>query len=171
MNSSEKVKNIVTSAVFAAIICFATTVVHIPTGINGGYVHIGDAFIYLAACILPLPYAMVSAAIGAGFADLLSGAAVWVVPTIIIKPVLVLFFTKKSIKIINKRNVVATFLAGISGIVLYCFADFLIFGNIVMAFSLSLVSLIQPIGSGVVFIIIGIALDKINIKRKVLIND
>ena len=43
-------KQLTFSAVFAALI-FVTTayLFHIPTGFNGGYVHLGDAFIYLAA--------------------------------------------------------------------------------------------------------------------------
>ena len=99
-NGNSKVKTLAIAALLAAIICIATTSFHIPVGVNGGYVHVGDAFIYMAASILPLPYAMMAAAIGAGLADLPSGVAVWVIPTIIIKPILVLFFASKNEKIL-----------------------------------------------------------------------
>ena len=45
-------------------------------GFNGGYIHLGDALIYLAAVLLPAPYAMAAGAIGGGLADLLT-APVW----------------------------------------------------------------------------------------------
>lgn len=100
INGHSKVKALAISALLAAIICITTTSFHIPVGVNGGYVHVGDAFIYMAASILPLPYAMMASAIGAGLADLISVAAVWVIPTIIIKPILVLVFHKEKRKYI-----------------------------------------------------------------------
>ena len=44
------------SGIFAALVFVVTAYLHIPT--YNGYVHIGDAFIFLAACILPTPYAV-----------------------------------------------------------------------------------------------------------------
>ena len=46
-NISSKTRVLVSSALFAALVCI-TTAFHIPVG-NGGYAHIGDTFIYLAA--------------------------------------------------------------------------------------------------------------------------
>ena len=63
----EKMKNLTLSAMFAAVIMLMILYLfHIPVGSSGGYVHFGDAFIYLAACFLPMPYACGAAAIGAG---------------------------------------------------------------------------------------------------------
>lgn len=56
--------NLVSAAVFAALIAVFTAYVSIKTGINDGYLHFGDSMIYLASCILPMPYAMAAAAIG-----------------------------------------------------------------------------------------------------------
>ncbi|CZR95652.1 MULTISPECIES: TIGR04002 family protein [unclassified Clostridioides] len=165
--TSKKTTYIVTSALFASIICLTIAyILHIPVGGNNGYVHIGDAFIYLAATILPTNYAIAASAIGAGLADLSTGAAIWVIPTIIIKPILVLFFTSKSDKIINKRNIIASIIAGIVGLVLYMFAEGIIIGSFTSAFIMSLLGLLQPIGSFIVFIILGIALDKLDFKRR-----
>ena len=150
-NVSTKTRNLVTSALLAAIICLVTGhILHIPT-VNGGYAHIGDSIIYLSAAILPLPYAMVCSAIGAGLADLTSGAFIWVVPTLMIKPIIVLLFSNKSDKILTTRNIVAV--------------EGLMFGNMAVAFAITAVGMIQPIGSFIVFIILGIVLDKINIKQ------
>ena len=74
-----------TAALFAAAIAVMTAYMfHIPIP-TGGYIHLGDALIYLAACLLPAPYAAAAAAAGAGLADLLT-APMWVLPTLIIKP-------------------------------------------------------------------------------------
>jgi hypothetical protein len=56
------------AAIFTALVFVVTAYLHIPT--NNGYIHVGDGLIYLAACILPLPYAM---AVGAGGALLGGG--------------------------------------------------------------------------------------------------
>ena len=55
---------IVTAALCAALIAVMTAFVKFNTGSNDGYLHFGDSMVYLAACILPLPYAMVAAAMG-----------------------------------------------------------------------------------------------------------
>ena len=45
------------TGLFAAIITLMTAYIcHIPYGANGGYIHFGDALIYVAALILPRPY-------------------------------------------------------------------------------------------------------------------
>ena len=65
-----KIKKLVLSGLFAAIICVTTMFPHLPVGVNGGYVHIGDTFIYLAASLLSPAYAVAASAIGSGLADL-----------------------------------------------------------------------------------------------------
>lgn len=166
-NISFKIRILVSSALFAALICLTTaSFLHIPM-VNGGFIHVGDTFIYLAAVLLPTPYAAFAAAIGAGFADILSGAAHWVWATIIIKPILVLFFTNKSEKIINTRNIVSGIIAGIVGTVLYMIADGVMMGNILASFIMTLLGLVQPVGSFILFVIIGGVFDKIKIKEMI----
>ena len=79
--------NIVFTALFAALI-LAVTRLSVPIAL--GYIHLGDAMIYLAALILPAPYAAAAAAIGAGLADFTAGYAVYVLPSFVIKTLLVL---------------------------------------------------------------------------------
>ncbi|MGL5507359.1 MAG: TIGR04002 family protein [Paraclostridium sp.] len=166
--SRYKTKNLVLSSLFAALICLTTAyILHIPVGSSGGYVHIGDTFIYLAASIIPTPYAMIGAAIGAGFADLISGSTVWIIPTVIIKPILVLFITSKHNRVINIRNVVGSFIAGFIGWFLYMVATGFIYGSFKSAFVFAGIDMLQPIGSFIAFILIGLSLDRINIKQKI----
>lgn len=77
---------VVMAALFAAIITVVTAyVLRIPTG--NGYIHLGDSFIFLAASLLPLPYAIAAAAVGAGLADRILfgawGAFAAVIPNVI----------------------------------------------------------------------------------------
>lgn len=88
-------KRITATAVMAALTTLMTAYIfHIPVGVNGGYVHLGDTMIYLAAAFLPLPYACAAGAIGGGLADLLT-APVWAPATIIIKMLICLPFSSK----------------------------------------------------------------------------
>lgn len=169
MNNTIKIKILILTGLFASIICLTTAyILHIPIGANGGYVHIGDALIYIAATLLPRPYAMISAAIGAGMADLITGSVIWVIPTMIIKPLLVLFIPSNSDKFINKKNIIGTLIAGIIGMILYMVAEGIIFGNFLAAFIFTSTGLIQPIGSFIVFILLGISFDKLELKKKIL---
>ena len=174
---SEKIKYITATGMMAALITIMTAYIcHIPVGTNGGYVHFGDSLIYLAAVLLPRPYAFAAAAIGGGVADLLTAPA-WAPATIIIKMLITLPFTNKSKKIINTRNIIATVIAFLISGISYFLAEYLIFGTwtalldsvsgtmsaLVVSMSASLV---QSGGSAIFFILFGIALDKSNIKQK-----
>lgn len=167
MDKEFKTNRLVVTGLFAALICVSILFLfHIPTGINGAYIHLGDTFIYLAASFLPMNYAMIAASIGGGLADGLSGAIIWVIPTIIIKPLLALFFTSNNKKILCMKNIIGIFIAGIVGVFGYFIAESIIYGSFIVALASVPLQLIQPIGSGITFIIAGYALDKINIKEK-----
>ncbi len=168
MSTSNKTKNIVLTALFAAMICITIAFLfHIPTGFNGGYIHLGDTLIYLAAVLLPTPYAMVAAGLGAGLADTLTGGILWVIPTIIIKPTMVLFFTSKDDSIICRRNILAVFIAGFVGCFGYYLAGAIISGNFIAPLATLYLELIQPLVSGIIFIVAGYSLDKIKFREKI----
>ena len=81
--NNDGIKYLVLTAVLAAMVYVLTAFVRIPT--HQGYIHVGDGIIYLAAALLPMPYAMLCGAVGAGLSDYLAGYAIWVLPTVIIK--------------------------------------------------------------------------------------
>ena len=69
--NSSKVKYLTVTGFMAALITIMTAYIcHVPIGVNGGYLHFGDSLIYLAAVLLPRPYALAAAAIGGGMADM-----------------------------------------------------------------------------------------------------
>ncbi len=149
------------TGLFAAMITLMTAYIfHIPYGANGGYVHFGDALIYLAAVLLPHPYALAAAAIGGGLADLLTAPA-WAPATIIIKMLITLPFTSKNDKILSGRNILAPFLAAPICIAGYYLAEGLMFGSFASAAASAIGNVIQSAGSAVIFLIAAKALERL----------
>lgn len=162
----KKVNYLVVTGIMAALITLMTAYIcHIPVGANGGYVHFGDALIYLSAAILPKPYALAAAAIGGGLADLFT-APMWLPATIVIKMLIVLPFTDHSQKIVSIRNVVAMVLAYFISGFGYFAAEYILFETISVFWISMLQSLVQSGGSAVFFIVFGMALDKTGFKKK-----
>lgn len=166
-----KTKKLCLAGLFAAII-FVTTAYffHIPTGTNGGYLHFGDAFVYLAGSILPAPYAIAASAIGAGLSDALSpGGIIWLPATVIIKSLVALCFTYQSKTILCRRNYFALGGACIITLVGYYFAGIVLTGNVMAGLAEIPGSLLQSAGSALVYFLTGYVLDRVNIKSKVAI--
>ena len=155
-----RLKYITLTGLLAALITlFTAYIFHIPMGFNGGYIHLGDSLIYLAAALLPTPYAMVAGAIGGGLADLLT-APMWAPATIIIKVLVVIPFTSHHNKLLAKRNLIAPVIAMLITIAGYYLAEVILYGK-EAAFLISVTTnLIQGIGSAVVFYALAAALDK-----------
>lgn len=168
-NLRQKTKMMVTAALFAAMVFLTTAYLfHIPLGAAGGYVHLGDAFIYLAACMLPAPYAIAAAAIGAGMADCMMGAAIWAPATVIIKAFNVLPFTSRPTRLLCRRNVLGVVLSGVVTMIGYAVAEGILTGNWIVPFATLFTSgLIQPIASGILFMIMAAAIDQAGLKARV----
>ena len=111
------------TAVFTTIIMLFTAAIKISTGFGEGYIHLGDSMIYLCACVLPLPYCLVAAALGGALADILAGFAIWSIPTAIIKTLIALPFVlvakKNPSKILNKQTAFMPFVSGAISLVGY----------------------------------------------------
>lgn len=161
-----KARNLTMAGIFAALITIMTAYVcHIPIGLNGGYVHFGDALIYLAAVLLPRPYALMAAAVGGGLADLLT-APMWTIATITIKMLLVLPFTSKTGKIITTRNVLATVIGYVISGIGYFVAEYILFETWSVFLVSMLQTLVQSLGSAILFVVLGFALDKTGVKNR-----
>ena len=146
-------RRICLTALMAAIIYVFTAYIHVPS--HTGYTHVGDGFLYLAASLLPAPFAAAAGAIGAGLADLLSGYGIWAPGTVIIKVLTAFCFTNRREKLVNKRNV--------GGYYLY---EALITGNFT-APALGIPGYLTQVAlSSVVYLALGSALDRAGIKKK-----
>ncbi len=172
--SSDRTLRIVIAAMFAAMIAVMTAFVQIKTP-TGGYVHLGDSMIYLAASFLPLPYAILAAAIGGGIADLLVYPET-IIYTVIIKAINAVFFSAKGDKLLSRRNALMTIPSGLVTVVGYSLSKLirqLLAGD---SFHSAVVNAlwkipengIQAIASALIFIVIALALDKADIKKRML---
>lgn len=161
------------AAVFAALTAVMTAFLHIPSGVNGGYVHVGDAVIFLAASFLPTPYAVGAAAIGGGLADIISGAPLWAPFTVVIKALLAMLISSKSEKLLARRNMLMMIPCAAISIAGYYIASAVItvisggaFGaGLIAAVGEILGNVIQAGGSTILYFIVAFALDKANFKQ------
>ena len=166
MNKRQQTLNLTMTGVFAAMITIMTAYIcHVPYGANGGYIHFGDALIYVAAVFLPRPYAMAAAAIGGGMADLLT-APLWAPATIMIKMIITLPFTSKEGRILCPRNIIAPFLAALLSATGYYLAQGILFGSFVSVLESFAGSAVQSGGSAIIFLALAVALDKAHMKSR-----
>lgn len=174
---------IILASIFTAIITVLTFFVKIPS--HNGYVHIGDSVIFIAACVLPTPFALCCAAIGGALADTIGGYVIYIIPTLIIKALISLWFDNKGKKIVSKRNIIGLIPASIITILGYYVAEVVlvalstssgfsqIFRNLftsipwISALYCIPGNITQAVASIIVFILLGLALDKIKFKDKI----
>ena len=78
---------LVMAGVLMALACVATMVIQIPSPTHG-YMNLGDCVVLLSGCLLGPVYGAVAGGVGSALADLLSGYAVYVPGTLVIKAVM-----------------------------------------------------------------------------------
>lgn len=173
---TNRLRRLTMTALLTAMIMLLTAyVLHIPVGVNGGYIHLGDTMIYLSAALLPTPLAMAAAAVGGGLADVLSGAALWALPTAIIKALMVLPFTASQETLFNRRNALAPVISGVIGVAGYFFAELAIVmlsGGVFAAavggaVAAILPNVLQEVAGGCAFCLLSVALDRMNFKNRI----
>lgn len=167
-----KVLYISLAGVMAAIIAVFTSFVKIPTGINEGYLHFGDSMIYLAGSLLG-PIGILSASVGGALADILAGAPEWAIATALIKAVNCVpfvvaahFYQKKkgTLKIINVYTAPMTVVSGLITVFGYLVAEGIMY-SFPSAWTSVPFSIVQAVGSAVLYLVAGAALDAVKINR------
>lgn len=151
------------AGIFTAVVFVFTAYLHIPS--HTGYTHVGDGFIYLAACLLPLPYAIFTGVGGALLSDCLTGYAIWAPGSVIIKAATVIFFSSRQKKIISTRNLLALIPAWIICIGGYYLYEALITGNFTVPVTGIPGYITQSVLSGILFVVCGVSLDRLHIKQ------
>ena len=157
---------------FAALITVATAFIKIPAPL--GYAHAGDSMVFLAASVLPAPLSFIAAAVGGALADLLSGYAVWALPTALIKALNVLPFFLARI-ILSKKNkddrilrlaiipaVLGSMAVTVGG---YYLANLLLYDQNAALAEIPF-NIMQSLVGAVLFAALGAALDAIKLKQR-----
>lgn len=86
----DKLIRLVLAAVFAALTCVATMMIHIPMPATNGYINLGDGMVLLSAFLLGPVYGMAAGGLGSMLADVLLGYASYAPGTLIIKGLMAL---------------------------------------------------------------------------------
>lgn len=115
MTDRSGVYTLVLTGLMAALVMAATSFFKIPVPATNGYVHLGDAFVFLSVLILGRRNGTIAAAAGSGLADLLGGYAHWVPWTFAIKGLMAFAFGTLLIFICSKTSAEASPEAGKKG--------------------------------------------------------
>jgi len=113
-----KIKSIIYAGMMIALVFVATYVIKIPIPFTQGYIHAGDAMIFLSAILFGPLIGGLAGGIGSAMADLFGGYAIWAFPTLIIKffmGYLVGFFGYRT----EKRKKSTKFYISISGLAIW----------------------------------------------------
>ena len=168
---NRKVLNMVYAAVFAAMIFALTRFIQIPVPGGAGYLHFGDAMIYIVASTLGGPWALLASALGAAIADLSSGVAVYTPVSAIVKVLIALpfvFVNKKSEKILTPLTICLTIPSGVITVLGYYLGDLIV--NKAYAVADIPMNIVQAVGSAIIFVVISAAFDAAKLKKKLFIN-
>lgn len=150
-------KVITYTAVLAAIVFVMTFVPKIP--IPFGYAHLGDAIIFISVLFLPYKQAGLAASIGSALSDFIGGFPVWIIPTLIIKYVMVevVFWIvrpdQKEWKLTSVRVFLGFLVSAIWMVLSYAVSGALLYGSV--AAGAAMVS--GLIGEGVINMIVAYA--------------
>lgn len=161
-----KIKKLAYAGMFAAMIFVMTYFVKVP--VASGYVHFGDALIYICAGLLGGPWAILAGAIGEGLADLAGGYAIYAPATVIVKALIATPFVlvlKNSDKLVTKLSVLMTVVSGIITVGGYFIADLIIDKTYAIVDIPG--NVIQAVGSALIFVALAFAFDKANLKNKI----
>lgn len=154
---------IAVTAVMTALVIVFTSFIKVPIG-AGGYIHLGDLMILLSASILPLPFALLSSCVGAALSDVIVGAPIWAPFSLIVKALIVLCFTAKKEKVLCARNFIACGISCVITVIGYFFSEVIIYGNWGAYVSMPW-NLVQAVVAAVGYIVIGVAFDKLKVKK------
>lgn len=168
---NRKVLNMVYAAVFAAMIFALTRFIQIPVPGGAGYLHFGDAMIYIVASTLGGPWALLASALGAAIADLSSVFPVYAPISAIVKVLIALpfvFVNKKSEKILTPLTICLTIPSGVITVLGYYLGDLIV--NKAYAVADIPMNIVQAVGSAIIFAVISAAFDAAKLKKKLFIN-
>lgn len=139
MKTNNKTFNLVLTAMFIALTAVAILFIRVPIPFTQGYVHLGDAVIFLGILVLGWKYGSIAAALGGMLGDLIGGFPIWApwsfgikgVMALIIGLIIYAFASKKEVTdgSLMRIEVVAMIIAGVFETLAYFIAEGIMYGN------------------------------------------
>lgn len=151
---SKKNQQLIITGLMTSLIFIGTRAIQIPT--LTGYIHLGDAMIFIASILLNWKYAAFAAGVGSSFADLSSGYTQYAIPTLIIKGIMCIIisysckgqnsFTSIIMKnpvVFKIRNIIGFTLAGLFMILGYYITEIIMYRNYILPLNSILFNILQ----------------------------
>ncbi|MCL1810028.1 MAG: ECF transporter S component [Clostridiales bacterium] len=140
MAIGEKTSKLVMTAMMMCLIIVATMFFKIPIPFANGYVHLGDAMVFLSVLVLGIKHGVFASAAGSALGDVLGGFAIWAPWTLVIKGVMALIMgllvkaatkepTNGTIPRVTAAQAVGMCIAGLWMTAGYYAAEGVIYGN------------------------------------------
>lgn len=153
------------SGLFAALVCVATMIIHIPTPTKG-YVNLGDGVVNVCAWVLGPIYAPTAAGIGSALADIFSGYPVYAPATFVIKALMaavayfVFYILKK-----HFNPITAYVVSSIASEIIMCVGYFLFEGFIYHSFAIAALGIQANLVQGAIGMISSVLLYETIVKH------
>ena len=153
-------RNVVISALLAALVCVATMLIKVPSPLKG-YLNLGDGIVLLCGWLLSPVYGFLAAGIGSALADLFAGYVIYVPATFVIKGLMAVV-AYYGVRWLSKGigNLPASVIAGIVAEIVMVLGYY-IFEGFLYGFAESLVNIPANAVQGVAGIILGTTLNKV----------
>lgn len=164
VSPDSKTAGLVYTALMICLVLLGTVLFRIPVPMTQGYVHLGDAMIFLGVLMLGKKRGAAAAGLGSAMADVLGGFAFWAPWTLVIKSLmafvmgLILERTARSHKFSHLSDRLIKLTAMAAGGILMCAgylaAETVMYGS----FALAIVGLPWNIGQVVVGMVLSMAI-------------
>ena len=139
MKHAGQTTNIVMTALMMGVVMVSILFIRIPIPFTQGYVHLGDAMIFLGVLVLGWKYGAIAAALGGALGDILGGFPLWAPWTFAIKGVMAIIMGLFIAAMLKKKQtaiagvpileLVGMILAGAFMVAGYYLAEGLMYGN------------------------------------------
>ncbi len=105
MQTKSNTTKIVLTALMMCLVMVLTMFVRVPIPFTQGYVHLGDAMVFMSVLILGWRYGAVAAGVGAMLADIIGGFAAWAPWTFAIKAIMAIILGLVIMAASERKNV------------------------------------------------------------------
>ncbi|MDO4544687.1 MAG: ECF transporter S component [Bacillota bacterium] len=139
MKTKSNTANIVLTALMMALIMVSILFIRVPIPFTQGYVHLGDAMIFLSVLILGWKYGAIAAAFGGALGDLIGGFAMWAPWTFAIKGIMAIILGLVIMAVSKRENlsrggflfgeIMGMMVAGLFMVAGYYLAEGIMYGN------------------------------------------